>query len=137
MTLPWTELLCGFLLLANVWTETALICASGLIFIFLIATGQAWVRGLEISCCCFDLKMLGVHSIHSGLVKFLESAGFAFFRNLALGGLSVYLLRDKVSGLLPLLTLREPKEPSSKRAEPSGVLAQPLAPPRKTRAISK
>ena len=88
--LPWIELLCGLLLMAGSWLEAALGLASGLFGTFFFATGQAWFRGLKISCGCFDLKLLGF-SADSTFVHFLESPGFAFFRNLFLVSLALWL----------------------------------------------
>jgi len=89
--LPWTELLCGLLLLAGSWLEAALGITMGLFGVFVVATGQAWMRGLQISCGCFDLKLLGFDS-ESRLAHFLESPGFALFRNLVLFALTAWLL---------------------------------------------
>ena len=95
VVLPWVELLCGLLLLAGVWTEAALAVVTGLLAVFVLATGQAWLRGLDISCGCFNLKIFGLHESLPGLVKFLESVGFAFVRNLALAALAGFLLRKQ------------------------------------------
>jgi len=91
MAVPWVELLCGLILLANVWTESALALSLVMFVAFIYATGQAWFRGLDISCGCFDLHMLGIGS-GSPIVRFIESARFAFFRNIALTAAVVYLL---------------------------------------------
>lgn len=93
VVLPWVELLCGLLLLAGVWTEAALVLVTGLLAVFVVATGQAWLRGLDISCGCFNLKILGLHESLPGLVKFLESVGFALLRNCVLLALAGLLLR--------------------------------------------
>ncbi len=81
--LPWLELICGLTLLLGVWQESALGVIMLLMAVFLAATGQAWARGLDIDCGCFG----------SAIEKnsFLGSVSFAFFRNLALLGLSAYL----------------------------------------------
>jgi putative oxidoreductase len=105
VVLPWLELLCGLMLLANLWTESALTAALGLFFVFVLATGQAWMRGLEISCGCFNLEIIGLsHDSHPRLVTFLESPMFAFFRNLGFTALTAYLFREK---LLELKTSTE------------------------------
>ncbi len=96
VVLPWLELLCGLLLLANVWTETALAAILALLGVFALATGQAWARGLDISCGCFNLKLFGVDA-SAGFVKFIESPGFAFFRNLLLVLLASALLRRRLA----------------------------------------
>jgi putative oxidoreductase len=95
VVLPWIELLCGLLLLANFWTESA-VAAAGLMGVFVMATGQAWARGLEISCGCFDLTIFGLQGSYPGLVQFLESPGFAFVRNLVLLGLIGFLLWKRI-----------------------------------------
>jgi uncharacterized membrane protein YphA (DoxX/SURF4 family) len=93
VVLPWVELLCGLLLFAGFWSQTALLAVTGLMALFVIATGQAWVRGLDISCGCFNLKIFGLTDALPGLVRFLESVSFAFFRNLLLAGFAGFLLR--------------------------------------------
>ena len=98
VVLPWLELLCGLLLIANVWSETALATMIGLLAVFLVATGQAWARGLDISCGCFNLEVFGANP-SSKLLKFIESASFAFFRNLVLVSLAVLLLRQRLAEL--------------------------------------
>ena len=98
VVLPWLELLCGLLLLANVWSETALATVIGLLVIFVLATGQAWARGLDISCGCFNLEVFGADR-SSKLLKFIESASFAFFRNLVLVSLAGLLLRRRLNEL--------------------------------------
>ena len=92
--LPWVELLCGLLLLAGFWTQTALLCVTGLMVLFVVATGQAWARGLDIACGCFNLQIFGIQDRMPGLVHFLESVSFAFFRNLLLTCLAGFLLRQ-------------------------------------------
>jgi len=51
--LPWLELVCGLSLLTGFWPESTLGVILLLMAVFLAATGQAWVRGLEIDCGCF------------------------------------------------------------------------------------
>jgi uncharacterized membrane protein YphA (DoxX/SURF4 family) len=98
VVLPWLELLCGLLLIANVWTETALATVIGLLVLFVLATGQAWARGLDISCGCFNLEVFGADR-SSKLLKFIESASFAFLRNLILVFLAGILLRRRLTEL--------------------------------------
>lgn len=96
VVLPWLELLCGLLLVAGFWMETALTVVVALLVIFVLATGQAWMRGIEIGCGCFSLKVFGLNP-NPGLERFLESVSFAFFRNLALLTLAAFLLRKQLS----------------------------------------
>jgi len=98
VVLPWLELLCGLLLMANVWSETALAVVIGLLVIFVLATGQAWARGLDISCGCFNLEVFGADR-SSKLLKFIESASFAFLRNLVLVSMAGMLLRRRLTEL--------------------------------------
>ena len=93
VVLPWVELLCGLLLLAGFWSQTALLTVTGLLGCFVIATGQAWARGLDIACGCFNLQIFGLQERWPGFVRFLESVAFAFFRNLLLAGFAFVLLR--------------------------------------------
>jgi putative oxidoreductase len=106
VALPWFEFLCGFLLLANVWTESALVALAGLLVIFLLTTGQAWARGLHISCGCFNLPMLGLTRGHP-LVELIDSAGFAFIRNLAFSWITWLLLRKQLIECRPVQALSQ------------------------------
>jgi uncharacterized membrane protein YphA (DoxX/SURF4 family) len=94
--LPWVEFLCGLLLLTGFWLRTTLLLVATLLGVFVLATGQAWGRGLDISCGCFDLTMLGLPKDVPGVARFLDSVGFAFFRNLLLTGIAVLLLRRQM-----------------------------------------
>lgn len=94
VVLPWTELICGLMLLADFRTPTALVCTLGLILLFLAATGQAWARDLQISCGCFDLRFLGLGENRTGITEAIESVPFAFFRNLLLAAASLWILRN-------------------------------------------
>jgi len=92
--LPWLELLCGLMLLSQVRSEAALVWALLLFSIFVLATGQAWARGLDISCGCFNLQLLGLGE-NEGVGRFLHSVQFAFFRALLLAAGAIYLLRSQ------------------------------------------
>ena len=91
--LPWVEMLCGILLLVGTWVESVLTLAAGLFGIFVLATGQAWLRGLKISCGCFDLKLLGLDG-QSAIVQLLESPGAALIRSFILLAAAIYLGRS-------------------------------------------
>jgi putative oxidoreductase len=88
MVLPWMELLCGILLITGSARRAALAWTMILFALFVLATGQAWARGLDISCACFNLGFLG-----DGAAKMFESVGFAFFRALVLLAGAVYVWR--------------------------------------------
>jgi len=86
---PWLELLCAILLVTGGLRRAALLWATLLCAVFVLATGQAWARGLEISCGCFKLDFLG-----NGAAKHvLESVPFAFGRALVLLAAAFYLFR--------------------------------------------
>jgi len=102
VTLPWLELLCGLMLLARFRLETALSWAIVLFAIFTMATGAAWLRGLDISCGCFNLHTLGLDpGENNRLAKMLESVWFAFFRAVLLLAASVYLWRGAATPEAP------------------------------------
>ncbi|MCX8090477.1 MAG: DoxX family membrane protein [Verrucomicrobiae bacterium] len=95
VVLPWLELICGLLLLAGLWTRAAAAWALVLFVVFTVATGQAWARGLEISCGCFNLEALGLGAGRMRpLVEMFESVGFAFVRAAVLALGAVYVLRE-------------------------------------------
>lgn len=117
MTLPWVELLCALLLLANLWTRSALLCGLILFLVFTVATGQAWARGRRIFCGCFDLGLLGMGSRLSSLQAVLKSVSLAFFRNILLTGLVAWLWRGTgssrtASSSSEVLPVNEPSERS-------------------------
>lgn len=83
VVLPWVEVICGLAIILGIWKDAGLDLVSLLLVVFIIATGQAWVRGLETSCGCFGSKVEEA--------TFLGSVGFAFFRNLLLLFVAAYL----------------------------------------------
>lgn len=89
MVMPWLELLVGILMVAGTARRAALFWAMILFASFVLATGQAWARGLNINCGCFNLDFLG-----PGFASFFETVKFAFFRALLLFAAAVYLWRS-------------------------------------------
>ncbi len=53
--IPWLQLICAAMLLFDVYAKTAALILSGLLTIFTLAIAQAWLRGIEIECGCFDM----------------------------------------------------------------------------------
>jgi len=90
MVLPWLELLCGILLIGGTARRAALLWVMILFAGFVVATGQAWARGLDISCGCFKLDFLSEDT-----AKFFESVKFAFFRAVLLLTGAGYVWRTK------------------------------------------
>ncbi len=56
MGLPWLEVLAALAVLVGVGRAGGLLCLSGMLVAFLAGAGQAWARGLDISCGCFGSK---------------------------------------------------------------------------------
>ena len=98
VTLPWLELLCGLMLLTSVAIPIALLWSVVLFAVFTLATGQAWMRGLEISCGCLDFGWLGLQELQPAI----ESVRFAFFRALLLAAGALYLWRSQRRVDLPM-----------------------------------
>lgn len=94
VTLPWLELFCGLMLLTGFNLRAATGWAFILCVVYVLCTGQAWLRGLTISCGCLDLQFLGLTpDAHPSLIAFLESVRFAFFRAVLLCAACLWLLR--------------------------------------------
>lgn len=51
--LPWLEIVCGGALIFKKWQPGALVVLLILMGIFIVALGQAWTRGLDVTCGCF------------------------------------------------------------------------------------
>lgn len=92
IVLPWIELLCGLLLIANMRVNAALAWAVILFVTFTLCTGQAWMRGLHIACGCLDLRLVGIRP-ETEMAELLESVGFALVRALTLACAGLWLLR--------------------------------------------
>mgnify|MGYP000866058262 CR=1 FL=1 len=58
---PFFEVVAGAALLLRWPYRGAILAASGLLAVFLIALLQAWVRDLDISCGCFGRESGGTH----------------------------------------------------------------------------
>lgn len=88
IVLPWFECLCGLLLVSGYWKGMVRWVLVVLLGGFTVVTGQAWWRGLELSCGCFELGFLDPN-----VLRWVESAGFALIRNLGWLGVCAWLLR--------------------------------------------
>jgi uncharacterized membrane protein YphA (DoxX/SURF4 family) len=78
MVLPWVELLLAFLLFAGLLFPWTLVATALVLGAFTVLTAQAWWRGLDIDCGCFDFG-----AIHPALAV-LATPGGATLRNLVL-----------------------------------------------------
>ncbi|MFQ6104837.1 MAG: MauE/DoxX family redox-associated membrane protein [Candidatus Glassbacteria bacterium] len=56
LTIPWLELILGILLVTGRWMSTSAFMTAILFLVFTTAVAQAIVRGIDISCGCFDLS---------------------------------------------------------------------------------
>ena len=54
IVLPWMEIFTGTLLVLGLWTRASAALTAGLLLTFIFAISQALLRGLDISCGCFD-----------------------------------------------------------------------------------
>ncbi len=68
---PPLELLVGMILITTFWLDTGLMLLYGMTSVFLLITAQALLRGLDISCGCFNLEGDPI-----GLVKLGENLTF-------------------------------------------------------------
>lgn len=82
VVLPWVETLSGGLLLADLWTETVGVLVTGMCLVFVLALGQAVLRGLELKCGCFGELAAG----------WFERPPIALLRACVLLATSVWLL---------------------------------------------
>lgn len=53
--LPWLELIIGIGLAVGIWTRACAVTMAGLMMVFLVALIVAALRGLNISCGCFEV----------------------------------------------------------------------------------
>lgn len=91
MVLPWMELLCGLLLIAGMHKRAALAWSLVMFAVFVVSTGQAWARGLQIACGCLDLRVVGIER-GSPTSALLESVEFAFLRAAVMAAVAGLLL---------------------------------------------
>jgi uncharacterized membrane protein YphA (DoxX/SURF4 family) len=53
IAMPWTELICGTLLVFGVRSKAAVIMIAGMLVVFIAAISLSLVRGIPIGCGCF------------------------------------------------------------------------------------
>ena len=78
MALPWVELFLAVALFAGLFFPWTLLATALVLGAFTLLTAQAWWRGLDIDCGCFDFG-----AIHPALAV-LSTPGGATLRNLVL-----------------------------------------------------
>ena len=81
ITLPWIELLAGALLVSGIWKRASAVVITAMMVVFLIAIGQAVVRGFNINCGCFgsvDARKVGVTALAEDVVLLAMAAWLAW-----------------------------------------------------------
>ncbi len=89
LVLPFFEIAIGLLLLLGAGTRIAAALGGFTMFIFIIAIGQAWARGLNIDCGCFG----GGGSVAPGQTRYLQE----ILRDACLVALALFLIRYPVT----------------------------------------
>ena len=84
VVIPWLQLICGIFLLIDVYSKSAALILSGLLGVYTIAITQAWLRGFDMDCGCFDLMIglpdkVGIFAIIRDLVMLGMTACIFFF----------------------------------------------------------
>jgi hypothetical protein len=54
VVLPWVEVLCGLLLIFGQWVRSAALLSTAMLVVFVTAVSISLLRGLDISCGCFN-----------------------------------------------------------------------------------
>lgn len=85
LILPPVEIVIGTLLIVGALTRVMAALGGITMFIFIIAIGQAWARGLDIDCGCFG----GGGAVAPGETKYLQE----ILRDIGLVFLAGYLFR--------------------------------------------
>lgn len=83
--LPWIEIGVGALLILGTALKINAAIGGFTMFVFIIAIGQAWARGLSIDCGCFG----GGGAVDPGKTKYIEE----ILRDFALMLTAIYLYR--------------------------------------------
>jgi uncharacterized membrane protein YphA (DoxX/SURF4 family) len=87
--LPFFEVAIGALLILGALTRVVAILGGATMFVFIIAIGQAWARGLSIDCGCFG----GGGSVAPEDTRYLQE----ILRDAGLVFLAVYLIRYPIT----------------------------------------
>ena len=86
--LPFIEVGIGLLLIVGIWVRLAAIAGGALMVMFIVAIGQAWIRGISLDCGCFG---------KGGLLETDELPVWTYAteiaRDIALAGVAGYLFR--------------------------------------------
>jgi uncharacterized membrane protein YphA (DoxX/SURF4 family) len=72
--MPMLELVAGITIILGLWTRESSLVLTGLTFIFIVAISINLIRGLEISCGCFEVisdSMIGIDLLVRDILLFI------------------------------------------------------------------
>jgi putative oxidoreductase len=87
LIIPWVQLVCGLLLMLDVYPKSNAFVLSGLLTVYTIAITSAFIRGIDMDCGCFDLMIglpdrVGIFAIVRDLVLLgMSGSVFLFDKN--------------------------------------------------------
>ncbi len=55
LVIPWLQVIAGLFLLLDIFVQSSAVIISGLLLVYTVAIAQAFARGMQIECGCFDL----------------------------------------------------------------------------------
>ena len=76
--LPWLEFIIGLFLITGKWVKASLLIYNVLLIVFIIALGQALIRGLDISCGCFSVNPSTTSEVWLRIVEDIILLFFSF-----------------------------------------------------------
>ena len=83
--LPFAEVAIGLFLIVGIWVRLAAIAGGALMVMFIVAIGQAWIRGISLDCGCFgkggllETNELPVWTYALEIARDIALAVFAFY----------------------------------------------------------
>ena len=83
--LPFAEVVIGIFLIVGIWVRLNAIAGGALMVMFIIAIGQAWIRGISLDCGCFgkggllETEELPVWNYTIEIARDIVLAVFAFY----------------------------------------------------------
>ena len=83
--LPFAEVVIGIFLIVGIWVRLNAIAGGALMMMFIIAIGQAWIRGISLDCGCFgkggllETDELPVWNYTIEIARDIVLAVFAFY----------------------------------------------------------
>ncbi len=86
LALPWTEIICGILLILGVYKEGSIILINLMVLVFIVAIGINLFRGINLECGCFSVSS-----------KAKESAISLLIRDFGLLALTIYAFLNRSS----------------------------------------